>query len=337
MTGDTIPVFFCTDNNFAVPTYIALYSLLYNYRGQAKIDVYIMTSQGFSEHNISLIESLGQKYNFVTIRFLDMSDSYDSVSINSGHVSRATLYRLMIPRIVDQLPDLKIDKCLYLDSDIIVDGNISELYDIDVDGYLACGVRDRALSSTKMGKMRSVVELKRLLCVPSLENYINAGVLTLNLKAIKQKGIAPALEETGFRNDFPYNDQDVINKVFFNEIKVIPLRFNAQASALYHSGKDFVDQYGMLNIREARKNPIVIHYILRRKPWACKTSMMAGKWWKYVKLQDRKVVNEYIKPFVKAHRAPLGDRVRETAKTVAIKLRIYNSLRSGYYWAKGVR
>ena len=331
MNKSFIPVFFCTDNNYAIPAYIALYSLLQNYKGNLRVKAFVLVSKDFSEKFKRLLNTLSDRYDFFEITIICAPDTYDSVSINCSHVSTATLYRLLIPRILNKI-DSSIEKCIYLDSDIVVEGDIAELYDVDIEGYYIGGVRDRALSCDEMLGVEGYKKKRKMLGIPSLNNYINAGVLLMNLKEIKEKRIDSELENTGYRNDFPYNDQDVINTVCYSKIKTLPLKFNAMTTCLYHNSRCFYEQYGRENIIEARQNPVILHYILKRKPWSCSNLLMAENWWKYVKMQDTAIMQEYIQPFLLEQNVSMHDWAREAAKKATIKMGVYNLIRKVYYW-----
>lgn len=326
MYQSVIPVFFSTDNSFAVPTYIAIYSLLANHHGDKRINVYILTSADFTETNNRLLKSLAPKFCFAEISIINMRDSYSSVTIHSQNISTATMYRLMIPKIVNQVNDQmsageqKIDKCIYLDSDLVVEQDISEFYNIDIDGYFVAGVRDKILSDNKLDS------LKMELGISSLDKYINAGVLLLNIKEINKQGIAKKLEMAG-NNAYRHNDQDVINSVLYDGIKVLPLKYNVFSTCIHYNDQDSYEQYGFFNIVEAREKPFIIHYILRTKPWLYKHSPLSGYWWKYVKIQDKDLWREIIQQFLKAHKVPLHARIRENIIAACIYLGVYNVLK----------
>ena len=329
-----IPIFLCTDNNYVVPTYFAIYSLLDNYHGDSDIDLYILTSDDVTEDSHILLLSLHEKYSFCKMYVVNMKNSFESVRINSSHVSKATLYRLLIPRIVKTINNHKsineprIEKCIYLDSDIIVEGDITELYNIDINGFCFGGVRDHYCAND------SRTTLREMLNIPTLKDYINAGVLLINIKEIDECGFSQQLETYGYRNEFQYNDQDVINSVCYGKIKVIPLKYNAMTTCLYYNDKEFYEQYGDLNIEEARRKPVIIHFILRKKPWSYRLSVKASRWWMYVKKQDQHVKQAYIYPFLKAHRSSASEIAREATKNTMIYLRIFNPIRRTYSFLK---
>ena len=328
---DSVPVFFCTDNEYAVPTYIAVYSLLKNRREDYSLEIFIMTGGDFSKSNTRLLKSLENKFASVNIHFINMAKSYESVTINNSRISRATLYRLMIPRIAKQYTEINMDKCIYLDSDLVVDGDIIDLYRIDAGDCYACGVRDRGVASMRFCDPSGMVEHCRMLGIPTLNDYINAGVLVLNLKAISLHGKDKELEECGYRNDFRFNDQDAINKVFFGGIKFLPPRYNLMTFQQYPEGQDLIDLYGSQSIKEARKKPLVVHFIAREKPWALTTMYMGDKWWKYVRMQDKEIKKEYILPFVKKHKLPVKTRLCEKVRTITKKAGVYDFVRKVYH------
>ena len=204
MNKRAIPIFFNTDNNYAVPTYIALFSLLYNYHGSLEINAYILAPDNFSDNNSILLISLSDIFKCVRIRIIRIKDGFDSVLIKQEHISQASMYRLLIPRIVDSIPDTEMNVCIYLDSDLVVEGDISELFNNDINGYYIGGVTDLAQSADRT----------KSLSLPSMDRYINSGVLLINLIEINNKeGLKEQLEEAGYRDDFYYKDQDAINSV----------------------------------------------------------------------------------------------------------------------------
>ncbi len=323
MKDNVIPIFLNADDNYVVPTYIALFSLLYNYRGTAKIAIYVLIAGAISQRNAVLLNSLADRFPQATIELLEMKNEYDSVSVQIEYISSACLYRLMISRIADAITDGEMDRCIYLDADLIVTGNIEELFRIDVDGYFVAGVKDLLWLSDH------VTDYAAVLGIPTTEYYINSGVLLLNLKAIKQReGLRERLEKAGYVSDFLYPDQDAINSVLYEAIKILPLKFNTMARDIYRKDQKFEQTYGKKNIEEARKKPVIIHYITQRKPWSYKAAPLAGEWWKYVRMQDADTIREYVRPFLKAHRLPFKLAVKERVKEVLKRLEIFYAIRN---------
>lgn len=116
-----------------------------------------------------------------------------------------TLLRLL----ADLVPDIP-DKLLYLDIDMMFNKDIRLLYDIDIESYEYAAVKE------KYG------------CWLIRPDYINAGVLLLNMKKIKETGLLVKAREKLRQKKLKFADQSAI---FFSTTKkkIIPRRFNEQS------------------------------------------------------------------------------------------------------------
>ena len=320
-------IFLCTDNNYVLPAYIALYSLLSNYKGNTEIDVFLLITDSVDERNLSLIKSLEKGFPLLSITIIKVCNSFSDVHINTPWITTATMFRLLIPQIARKH---NISKCIYLDSDIVVEGDISELYETDLQNYCIGGVKERAIS------VDSNTELRDLLAVSDLQDYINAGVLLFNIKEIEKNDLSSKLESAGHRTDYSHNDQDVINATFHDRIKILPVRFNAINFYVYDHLPETISEYGKLNILEANKNPLIIHFDGDCKPWTARGTILSGKWRKYVRLQDKDVQREYFKPFIKASQLPLRRRIWVLIISITLKMRIYRVMVNIYRSLKHV-
>ena len=143
-----------------------------------------------------------------------------------------------------------IDKILYLDSDILINSDISDLYNMELNTkslYVACKDESAAHGDEK----------KRL-SLPDNYIYVNSGVLLINLKDLRKKY---TIEEiTNFiknkKDILKYPDQDVLNLLYCNEIKIIPNRYNFILKDICYYDKD--------------EPAYIIHYAGKEKPWKIK-------------------------------------------------------------------
>ena len=300
-----IPVFFNADDNYAVPTYITIYSMMFNLRSKAEIYAFILASGDFSEKSKALLNSLCDKFDNLKIRIISTDGEYEGIDINQEWISSASLYRLEIPRIAESITEIQIDKCIYLDSDLIVEGNIAKLFKIDISNYYVAGVADRLQINKKYKKHRKGLGL------PSTKRYINSGVMLINVKAINEsEGLREKLESEGFNANYKFKDQDAINVVLYEGIKIIPIKYNASPVIVSRRDEPTCKLYGKKKLESARKNPVIVHYITRSKPWKYRTEFMAQRWWKYVRMQDRAIKREYLNPFLKKENVmPLSAKI----------------------------
>ena len=116
-----------------------------------------------------------------------------------------TLLRLL----ADLIPEIP-DKILYLDIDMMAGGDIAKLYNIDIEGYEYAAVKE------KYG------------CWLIRPDYINAGMLLLNIKEIKKTGLLQKARKLIQTKKMLFADQDAI---FWSTTKkkILPRIYNEQS------------------------------------------------------------------------------------------------------------
>ena len=127
MTKQTISLFFALDDNYCPYLSVALDSIMKNANKDYNYDAYVLATY-LSQENKEILKARALD-NF-NIEFVDMNEKLEKIASmlhTRDYYSKTTYYRLFIP---NMFPNL--DKALYLDADIIVPGDISELYNIDL-------------------------------------------------------------------------------------------------------------------------------------------------------------------------------------------------------------
>lgn len=162
-----------------------------------------------SQQQAEFLENAVKKYNSQNRVILkNVTDIYMqefSGCPNEGaYCSPYTLIRLFAD-LVEELPD----KLLYLDADILFSKDIRLLYDINIDEYEYAAARDH------YGKF---------LVYP---NYINAGVLLLNMVEIKKSGLMVKARELLRKKKLPFADQSALIRSTTKRL-IISQRFNDQ-------------------------------------------------------------------------------------------------------------
>ncbi len=129
------------------------------------------------------------------------------------HCQYVPYYRL---NLADILKDL--ERVIYMDSDIVVTGDLSKLFDMKLrnDNYIA-GVND--------------MDFEKLSENISTNGYINSGVILFDLKKIREDNldVLQKCREILFEKKVqlsPCIDQDLINIVFNNHIEFLEERWN---------------------------------------------------------------------------------------------------------------
>lgn len=158
---------------------------------------------------IAFLNRVAKKYNVdnVVIK-LDVTDLYEKefkeCPNELAYCSPYTLLRLFAD-LIEGIPD----KLLYLDVDILFNRDITLLYDIDVTGYEYAVARDH------YGKY---------LINP---NYINAGVLLLNMTEIKKTGLLEKSRNLIKTKKLVFADQSALYRSTTKK-KMLPQKFNDQ-------------------------------------------------------------------------------------------------------------
>ena len=225
------------DDNYAKYAGIVIASIILNAKEDDEFSFYILDG-GISENAKIEIDKLKQIKDF-KLQYVQIDSSWFDVYKNiltHKYISIATYYRLKLSKL---LP--KVDRVIYLDCDVIVRKSLKEFFDTDMGNNYMAGVIDA-----------------RVKYKPKWKNtkYVNAGVLLMDLNKIRQDGIEDKFVEFTKENIecIKAGDQDIINFTLDGKIKIVDDRWNVQVSSF-------------LSRSSFTKDPYIIHYIARQKPW----------------------------------------------------------------------
>lgn len=185
---------------------------------KAPIDVFLMTMDltdqnekflPITEEQRVYLEQIYRSANPQSrVRLLDVGDCYRETMLHSPNAETGYTPYCFLRLYADRCAELP-DKLIYLDTDTVLCGDIAELYREDVEDFELAGVRDR------YG------------CHFFGINYINSGVLLLNLRRIREtKLFARAIEACAKKKIF-LPDQSAINRLAKRK-KILPRRYNEQ-------------------------------------------------------------------------------------------------------------
>ena len=183
-------------------------------------------------------------------------------------ISTASYYRLMLSEL---LPS-NIDKVLYLDCDIVVNGDLSKLIDLHFSQQNKTfdePIHNNNLSDSLSDNdyyLYAVDQESHKDMFPRLrkakftgEKYFNAGILYINLKKWRDNNITEKLLEnaTKYISILEFQDQDVLNITFENFWGELNYKYNA-----WKHDKNSIEKAG-LSVDKIK----IIHFIGPIKPW----------------------------------------------------------------------
>jgi len=192
----------------------------------------------------------GQRFEW-----LEITDSRLLNIEGRRHVSRAAYHRLAIP----DLAPADVSKVLYLDADVVVIGDIRELWMQELGDCMIGGVYDVGVDSEAFAKYFGLP--------PERLAYFNSGILLLDLSRIRQGSEFSQvvdLLETRFE-ELDQIDQDALNIVFWGQWKHFDTLWNVQRRMLMQEGRPcFAEKSEMANGRR----PKIIHFTEVNKHWS---------------------------------------------------------------------
>lgn len=237
------------DEKYAQHAAVTMVSLMKNC--SRNIHFYIIDSEpsGITESRskiVKLVEMYGAKISFRTIDLSVFKGFPVWKPMQDSPNKYVPYYRLCL---ADLLPE--IERIIYLDTDIVVQGDIAKLYDLEFakDQFIA-GVNDMDSE-----------ELKEKI---STSAYINSGVILFDLATIRRIKLNVVEESIkilqNLRERISLNiDQDLINIIFNDHIRLLDISWNAQSVGTPRGFKLGYDD------KSIEKN--IIHFIASHKPW----------------------------------------------------------------------
>ena len=222
-------------------------------------------------------------------------------------MTKETYYRILLPEI---LPEAQ--KVLYLDCDLIVRANLSELWETNIEGCAFACVKDRK---------DNIKERVKTLGYSQQDSYFNSGVTLMNLDFLRDFGFS----EKAFafisskRHLLKYVDQCVINAVCHGYFKELSIKWNMMVPFFMKLPPVVEEQRE--NLEKYISNPYIIHYTTEYKPWfkECKHPYKS-EYWKYQRLSPwnnhpiqefhgfKLLCHHYAKSTIKYILGKLGDK-----------------------------
>ena len=260
-----IPIFFTIDNKYAPYVSTAILSIKENSSKDYDYKVHILHEE-LSQENINKISKL--QCENLKIIFREMKEGMELITdrvenrLRCDYFTLTIYYRLFIADMFQEY-----DKGIYIDSDIIVPGDISELYNHDLSDNIIGACTDNSIQ----GIPELVKYLEQAIGVNRLE-YVNSGVLLMNLNKMREVEFSKKFLEllNTYHFDSIAPDQDYLNAMCNGKI----LYLDEEWDAMPAEGK------------EELKNPKLIHYNLFQKPWCYDNIQYEAYFWKYAKQSE---------------------------------------------------
>ncbi|MBF7045272.1 hypothetical protein IY974_01710 [Campylobacter volucris] len=209
-------VVFNISKDYLKYTIVAIYSILVNAKKDSSGNFFNTDNFFFhflideiSDLDIAKLDSFFKNINFTypckySFYFVNKKDFTDFSKTGAAKKNYTTYYRI---KMFSYLPN-NIDYCLYIDSDILVCGDISELLKIDMNDFIAAVVLDwNYMNTIKLTRKKDnkKINIKLPYC------YFNAGVMYINAREWKKNNIESQCINILTKYDLEWADQDALN------------------------------------------------------------------------------------------------------------------------------
>lgn len=266
-----IPIFFTIDNGYAPFLAVALNSAIKNADNGRQYRA-IVLHEGLSDENAAKLKAL-ETDNF-KIELTSMQANFEALDdrmsnrLRCDYFTLTIYFRLFIPAMFPQY-----DKGIYIDSDVVLTEDIGKLYDIDIGDNLIGACNDLSIADTPplVAYTENAIGVKK-------QEYINSGVLLMNLKKLRQldlEGHFLRLLNT-YHFDSIAPDQDYINAMCNGNIYYLDEAWDAMPN----------------EARPPLAKTNLIHYNLFSKPWCYDGVQYADVFWRYA--QDSGFLKEIM-------------------------------------------
>ena len=238
------------DSNYVKQLNVMLYSLF-----KSNPDNYFhifLLNKSIDDNELEETERIiGEKGKLISVKAKDIG--LEKAPTTSRYPEEI-YYRIFAAK---YLPE-SIDRILYLDPDIIVNGPLNEIYSLPMDDYFFAAASHTGTIITAVNSLRLDMEEDA--------PYINSGVMLMNLDLLRKEqdfdDVFGFIEKRKGMLILP--DQDIISALYGSRIYALDTYRYNMTELLYVLHSPFEKR---LNLEWVRKNSAIIHYCGRNKPW----------------------------------------------------------------------
>lgn len=270
-------IMIAADKNYFFPAVTLIVSLFHNHPDK-QIILYFLCS-GFSQEEYIRLEKLEKRYENKQIICLDITEEQTKGLHSFGRFSVGAFYRILA---LDMIPE-EVDRILYLDVDMVVTRDISELFEAamekpvwvcyDINNYPQGNIEYHK-NNAGLGKDAP---------------YFNSGMILFDMKYVRENNTKDVLIKDIQCNFDRYKlvDQDALNRYYQGNcefipweiyncpcvpyISTVPVYQKQEQLAAYAKIKEWQekeDAYRLYDVTtDILNRASIIHFCTEMKPW----------------------------------------------------------------------
>lgn len=300
LSDDAVTLVLSADDAYIPYVSVLLRSLQRAASTHQLYDVLVMHTDIAAAHRTTLVQQLSDTPN-VLLRFIDVTEPAQRCAklFTRGHFRIETYYRLLLPELLPAY-----HKVLYLDSDMVIERDIAELFRTDLEGNLLGAVKDVDTAGAYNGYRKNYAHyLDDVLKMKDPYDYFQAGTILFDLDRFRETYTVEEMLDLAASYDWILLDQDVLNRLAEGRVKFLDYAWNVVTDWKGIRVSDIIS-LAPESMRSAylasREAPGIIHYAGPDKPWNDDTTDMAERFWAvavetpfYDELIDRKAAHQH--------------------------------------------
>lgn len=282
------PVLVCAaDENYVRPLAVTLHSAASNLKSGNHLQVVLMDG-GIGESSWQKLEQTLAGLP-ISIQIVKPNRTEVADLGISHHITHTAYFRLLSARL---LPE-NLDRVIYLDSDVLVQDDLTELWKMELQNNyclaaadIACPFVDARFAPGRFRK--SIPYLATMAPIPNWkalgldprQPYFNSGVMVLNLKRWRDDAVETRLIRC-LRDHAKYVwcwDQYALNVVFAGQWQALPPRWN-QGAHLFDYPDESYSPIEFADFRDMRDHPALVHFTSEFKPWLFRSNHPLREAW----------------------------------------------------------
>lgn len=268
-------------NEYAPFAAVVIQSIIENAKRENNYDIVVFTDDMFI-YNRERIEAQAKEIGNISIRVMDITKIIENLSFYTwAQFTPNTYYRLLAPDLFAQYP-----KVIYLDSDIVVNHDIADLYATELDGYYMAAAYDTHVVAycTQTPPLEQRAYNKETLQMKHPEQYFQAGIALYNVTLLNKTFEKGYLIEEATKHQLKWLDQDLVNMLFQDKIKRLPNKWNVMiANVPYATDEYYLPADLRKEYYQARLDPYIVHYVGKAIPCFAEDPDLYEFFWFYAR------------------------------------------------------
>jgi lipopolysaccharide biosynthesis glycosyltransferase len=158
------------NDNYTYPIMVSITSILLNSNKNTYIEFHLLIGKDVKAKNKKKITSLKRLNHNIKFSFHHVGNFFNGWIHGKKKLTVASFYRSIVAELIKN-----IDKIIYLDGDTLTYGDLSEMYQLNMDNFYFRGVREILPRGVE-----AKIDRSRFIC---------AGVMLMNLKLMRKDNI----------------------------------------------------------------------------------------------------------------------------------------------------